>query len=158
MSFPDRDRGRTTRDGNLPLVAKRDQPEPSTDPFGRAADAPSGDAPRGGDGYGGGGYGGGGYGGPSGAQLEPMATASLICGVLSLAMLCCCGLFTFVLAPVAIILGVLSLLRIRNQPEAFTGGGMAWGGIVTGSLAFGLILAYFAMIIIVQLLEAAGQL
>ncbi len=153
MSFSDPPRGRTTRDGNLPLVPKPDRPEPQADPFGGADQASSDQRGFAGSGYGGGGYGGGGYGGGPMPQLEPLATASLICGILGLALLCCCGLFTMILAPLAVLLGFISLSRIRSAPESFTGAGMAWGGIATGGLGTVLILAYFAFAIIMQLVE-----
>ena len=147
--------GRTTRDGDLPLEPKVERPEPAADPFGSGT--PPADS---GGGYGGGGggsgYGGGGYGG-SYAQLDPLATASLVCGVLGIAFICCCGLFTLALAPLAVILGIVSLVRIKNNPETLSGVGMAWAGIITGALSFGFYLLYFIFVGGVQLLSAIEQ-
>ena len=147
----------TTRDGNLPLAPKPDRPEPS------AADAGAGSPEAGpGPGYGGAGTGGssGGYGGGYGgsyAQLDPLATASLICGVLGIVFICCCGLFTLMLSPLAIILGVVSLVRIKNSPDTLSGMGMAWAGIGTGVAALGFYLLYFIFVGGVQLLNILQQ-
>ena len=149
------ERGRTTRDGNLELVPK---PEPSQP---EAAPAPSPDrgGQGGGAGQGGGGNYGGGGGGYGGAyrQLDPLATASLVCGVLGILMICCCGLFTLLLAPLAIVMGIASLVRIKNDPERLSGVGMAWAGIATGAVALGFYLLYFALWGGVQLLDALGE-
>jgi len=146
-------RGRTTRDGNLELVQKPDQPEPASDPFG--AGAASGAAAAASSGTGGGGYGGG-Y-GASYAQLDPLATAALICGVLGFVMICCCGLFTLMLSPLAIILGIVSLVRIKNNPETLTGVGMAWAGIGTGAAGLAFYALYFLFVGGVQLMNIMQQ-
>jgi hypothetical protein len=144
--------GRTTRDGDLPLEPKVERPEPAANPVGGGA--PPADH---GGGYGGGGYGGGdGYGGTY-AQLDPLATASLVCGVLGIVFICCCGLFTLMLAPLAVILGIVSLVRIKNNPETLSGVGMAWAGIITGALSFGFYLLYFLFVGGVQLLSVLEQ-
>ena len=146
MSLSDHPRGRTTRDGNLPLAQKPERHERDPEPSGGASSPPR-DEPS----YGGGGYGGG-HGSPMPA-LEPMATASLICGVVGLGMLCCCGMFTLLLSPAAIILGLVSLGRIRGNPQEYTGAGLAWAGIATGGLGLALILAYLAFAVVVQIFE-----
>jgi len=150
-------RGRTTRDGNLELVQKPGQPEPAADPFGTDATSGAGDAGSGGaGGSAGGGYGGGGYGG-SYAQLDPLATAALICGVLGFVMICCCGLFTLLLSPLAIILGIVSLVRIKNNPENLSGVGMAWAGIGTGAAGLAFYALYFLFVGGVQLVNILQQ-
>jgi hypothetical protein len=147
---------RTTLDGDLELVQKPDEPRPASDPFGASAGssgAPSGGA--GGGGYGGsGGYGSGGHGGYGAhgyAQLDPLATGALICGVLGILMICCCGLFTLVLSPLAIILGGISLMRIKDNPETLSGAGMAWAGIGTGVAGVVFWFLYLIFAIVMQL-------
>ncbi len=140
-------RGRTTRDGNLELIQKPAQPQPAADPFGAGAASCASDAGSGG---------GGGYGG-SYAQLDPLATAALICGVLGFVMICCCGLFTLLLSPLAIILGIVSLVRIKNNPESLSGVGMAWAGIATGAAGLGFYALYFMFVGGVQLMSILQQ-
>jgi rRNA maturation protein Nop10 len=62
-------------------------------------------------------------------QEKGLATAALICGILSL--VC----FTL-LGPVAIVLGIMALNKAKNDPARYGAGrGMAIGGIATGSVA-----------------------
>ena len=96
----------TSPTGDLPLSAKPDKPAP--DPFGGAP----GGGPSGGGGPGG--YGGP---GPGAAEMDPLATAALVCGVLSLLSVCCCGFLTFALGPAAAGLGLWSVMRIKADPE-----------------------------------------
>ncbi len=145
----------TTRDGNLTLVPKPERQEPAADPFGAGAGQGAGAPGAGGPTGGSGGYGGG-YGGAY-AQLDPLATASLICGVLGIMMICCCGLFTLLLSPLAVILGIVSLVRIKNNPDTLSGTGMAWAGIGTGVAALFFYLLYFIFVGGVQLLNVLQQ-
>jgi len=107
-----------TRDGDIPLTAKPDRP----------AGSPIGGAPAGGAGP----FGGGG-GSAAAAALDPMATASLVCGILSLLLMCCCGIATFVFGPAAVGLGAWALVRIKADPEHLAGAGMAYAGIGLGA-------------------------
>jgi hypothetical protein len=147
----------TTRDGDLELEQKNEEPQAASDPFG-AGRGPSGGPAGGGARGSGGGYGGsgghGGYGGHGYAQLDPLATAALICGVLGILMICCCGLFTLVLSPLAIILGGISLMRIKDNPETLTGTGMAWAGIGTGAAGLLFWFLYLIFAVVVQVLGA----
>jgi hypothetical protein len=129
----------TSPDGDLPLSAKPDKPAP--DPFGGAA--------GGGPGRGYGGYGAG------AAEIDPVATAALICGVLSLVLLCCCGFLVFVLGPAAIGLGLWSVLRIKGDPEHLTGVGMAWAGVGLGAGALVLYTILLVFSLGANLLSAA---
>ncbi len=69
------------------------------------------------------------------APQQSLAIASLILGIISPTIGLCCylGMLT---GPVAIILGIVALVQIKNDPTKYSGKGMAIGGIVTGSLYF----------------------
>jgi hypothetical protein len=95
-----------------------------------------------------------GAGGPS----KTLALVSLICGVLSFLMafgalvpIVSIGCFplSIILGLTAIITGILAKIRSSKNPELYTGGGMAIGGIITGVLAFlvlvGLIILTFVV-------------
>lgn len=63
-------------------------------------------------------------------QNNPLAIASLVCGIISLPMVICCyGLPFNVLA---IIMGFIAVGQIDKSPDTMTGRGMAIAGIVTG--------------------------
>jgi hypothetical protein len=148
--------GRTTRDGDLDLLQKSELPSEPEASFGAPEPAPGGAGPAvGAAGSGGTGPRPGGY--TYVPQLDPLATASLICGVLGIAMICCCGLFTLVLAPLAVVLGVISIMRIRKDPEHLTGEAMAGVGVGTGVAAFLFWLMYFLFVGGVQVLSALEQ-
>jgi hypothetical protein len=63
------------------------------------------------------------------------AVASLICGIFTVTIGWCCYLGV-ITGPVAIGLGIYSLIQIKNYPDKFTGKPFAITGIVTGSLYF----------------------
>jgi hypothetical protein len=69
------------------------------------------------------------------APQQSLAIASLIMGIISPTIGLCCylGMLT---GPVAIILGIVALVQIKNDPTKYAGKGMAIGGIVTGALYF----------------------
>lgn len=129
----------TSSNGDLPLSAKPDRP--ARDPFGGAP---------------GGGSGAGGYGTPV-PEIDPLATAALVCGILSFLLLCCCGFAVFLLGPVAIGLGVWSVLRIKGDPEHLTGAGMAYTGIGLGAGALLLYIILLVFSVGVNLLDLALQ-
>src|SRR5712692_699099 len=62
---------------------------------------------------------------------QGLALTSLILGIFSITFGICCsvGLLT---APVAIVLGIVSLVQIKNEPTKFTGKPLAITGIVSG--------------------------
>jgi len=72
------------------------------------------------------------------------AVASLICGIFTVTIGWCCYLGV-ITGPVAIGLGIYSLIQIKNYPDKFTGKPFAITGIVTGALYF-LGLALFILI------------
>jgi hypothetical protein len=71
------------------------------------------------------------YAGPK----QGTAVAALICGIFTVTIGWCCyiGVIT---GPVAIGLGIYSLIQIKNYPDKYTGKPFAITGIVTGALYF----------------------
>lgn len=78
-------------------------------------------------------------------QTSSLAVLGLICGILSLTCLCCCGGFPFNL--LGIILCWLALAEINRRPETYTGQGMA----VTGLVLSGISLFFCVLMFIYQL-------
>jgi hypothetical protein len=69
------------------------------------------------------------------APQQSLAIASLILGITSMTLGWCCY-FGVLTSPVAITLGIIALVQMKNDPSKFSGRGMAIAGIVTGSLYF----------------------
>ncbi|HSB62122.1 MAG TPA: DUF4190 domain-containing protein [Vicinamibacteria bacterium] len=65
-------------------------------------------------------------------QMKGLAITSLVFGILSIPTLGCLG----VGALVAIVCGIIALVKAKNEPVRYGGKGMAIGGIVTGALSF----------------------
>ncbi len=82
------------------------------------------------------------------APQKGMAVTSLVLGIASTTLGLCCY-FGILTAPVAIILGIVSLSQIKNNPNRYSGKGMAIGGIVTGAL-------YFLILVLIMLLYGIG--
>jgi hypothetical protein len=76
---------------------------------------------------------------------QTLAVTSLCLGIASVTLGLCCY-FGILTAPIAIVLGIVSLVQTKNDPAKFGGKGMAIGGIITGGLYFliliGIILLY----------------
>ncbi len=70
---------------------------------------------------------------------QSLAVTSLILGVASVTLGLCCY-FGILTAPIALVLGIVSLVQIKNDPKKYGGKGMAIGGIVTSGLYFGILL------------------
>jgi hypothetical protein len=70
---------------------------------------------------------------------QSLAVTSLILGVASVTLGLCCY-FGILTAPIALVLGIVSLVQIKNDPTKYGGKGMAIGGIITGGLYFGILL------------------
>ncbi|WP_187585107.1 DUF4190 domain-containing protein [Gordonia sp. OPL2] len=68
-------------------------------------------------------------------QTDGRATASLICGVLSLPLVLFCSGLAVPIPIVAVVLGVLARRDIANSGGLRTGAGMALAGIITGAVA-----------------------
>ena len=69
------------------------------------------------------------------ARQQSLAVASLVLGITSMTIGWCCY-FGVLTGPVAITMGIISLVQMKNNPDRFSGKGMAIAGIVAGSLYF----------------------
>ena len=70
---------------------------------------------------------------------QSLPVTSLILGIASTTLGLCCY-FGILTAPIAIVLGIVSLVQIKNDPTKYGGKGMAIGGIITGGLYFAILL------------------
>ncbi|HEV7474721.1 MAG TPA: DUF4190 domain-containing protein [Pyrinomonadaceae bacterium] len=66
---------------------------------------------------------------------QSLAVTSLVLGILSVTLGLCCY-FGILTGPTALVLGIISLVQIKNDPAKYGGKGFAIGGIVTGGLYF----------------------
>lgn len=82
------------------------------------------------------------------APQQGLAIASLALGIVSITVGWCCS-FGILTSPIAIVLGIISLVQIKNGPTRYGGKGMAIGGIVTGGL-------YFVILALIILLWGFG--
>jgi hypothetical protein len=92
--------------------------------------------------------------GGGGQTTDPFALTSMILGILSLLLGWCCS-SGFLTAPLAIVFGIVSLVRIKGQPERYSGKGMATVGIVCASLG---ILVVIGLIVLNVGLSVLGAL
>ncbi len=83
-----------------------------------------------------------------------LAVVSLILGISSLTVGWCCSL-ALVLAPAALITGIIAKSRADKQPDLYTGRGMAIGGIIMGAVSLAL---YILFIIIYGIAMIGGGL
>jgi len=86
------------------------------------------------------------YGGPggSGQKTEVMAIISLVAGIASIPGYYCC----YIGIPIgiaAVILGILSILKINKEPQLWTGKGLAFGGIAAAALGLLIFIAIFVI-------------
>lgn len=79
---------------------------------------------------------------------QSLAAASLVCGIVSITLGWCCS-FGILTAPIALVMGIIALVQIKNEPAKYSGKGMAIGGVITGGL-------YFAILAIIILLYGIG--
>ena len=70
---------------------------------------------------------------------QSLAATSLVLGITSVTLGLCCY-FGILTAPIALVLGIVSLVQIKNDPKKYSGKGMAIGGIVTSDLYFGILI------------------
>jgi hypothetical protein len=64
-----------------------------------------------------------------GPRFNPLALASMVLGIVSIPG-CCCWFFGAPMAVAGLVLGFVSMGKIRSNPQMFKGGGMAIAGIV----------------------------
>lgn len=78
------------------------------------------------------------------SQQNPLAIASLGVGVFSLTIGLCCylGLLT---GPIAIVLGIVAMIQMKNVEAASSSKGIAIGGIATGGIAMLVIMLLFVL-------------
>lgn len=92
------------------------------------------------------------YGEPAeatGPSMDPLAIVSLVVGVLGIPVTCCCcQLFGFVAGILALGLGGFSMKRINDEPEKYSGKGLAIAGMVLGGLLLLLAVAWIIYIIV----------
>lgn len=72
------------------------------------------------------------------SRQQGLAITSLVLGILSVTVGLCCY-FGILTGPAALVLGIISLVQIKNDPAKYGGKGFAIGGIVTGGLYFALL-------------------
>lgn len=88
---------------------------------------------------------------PPGYAVVPqqgLAVASLILGIFTITIgWCYVGVVT---GPIAIVLGIISLFQIKNNPQRNTGKPLAIAGIVTGGLYFLLIGIFILFAVLMQ--------
>jgi len=79
---------------------------------------------------------------------QGLAVASLVCGIFTITFgWCYVGVVT---GPIAIVLGIISLVQIKNDPERNTGRPMAITGIVTGAVPLVVLVVGILFAIIMQ--------
>jgi hypothetical protein len=81
---------------------------------------------------------------PAATQKQGLAVASLIVGIVTVTVGWCCY-FGVITGPVAIALGAIQLVQIKNKPNEYTGKPLAIVGVVTGAVYF----AVLALIIVI---------
>lgn len=68
-------------------------------------------------------------------KTHPLAIASLVTGILSILPSCCCfGFLGIPLAIAGIVTGGLGLSKIKANPDAFKGNGLAIAGIICAAM------------------------
>jgi hypothetical protein len=82
------------------------------------------------------------------APQQNLAIASLVLGILSITVGWCCS-FGILTGPIALVLGIVALVQIKNDPAKYGGKGFAIGGIVTGGL-------YFVILALIIVLYGVG--
>jgi hypothetical protein len=75
-------------------------------------------------------------------KTHALAITSMILGILSIPG-CCCWFLGSPMAVAGLVLGIIGMSKIKNNPAMFKGGGMAIAGIVCSSV--GLILDLVAI-------------
>jgi hypothetical protein len=87
---------------------------------------------------------------PQAPRNDGMAIAALSCGIVSIPLVLFCFL-GLIVGIVGLVLGLISLSRIRNSGGTLAGRGMALAGTICGGVGTGLSLLYVVLIIAVSL-------
>lgn len=81
-------------------------------------------------------------------KQQGLAVASLIIGIFTVTFgWCYVGIVT---GPIAIVLGIIALVQIKNKPEIHTGRPMAIAGVVTGAVYVAIVAIIIVFAIIMQ--------
>jgi hypothetical protein len=88
---------------------------------------------------------------------QTLAVTSLVLGIASVTLGLCCY-FGILTAPISLVLGIVSLVQIKNDPMKFGGKGFAIGGIVTSGLYFGILVLIILFYGLGFILSAANSL
>lgn len=83
------------------------------------------------------------YAGPP--TTHPLAITSLVCGILSLPVACCCWMVAPALSITALVCGIIGMNKIKAEPERYTGQGLAITGIVLGGVGTAIGVGTFAL-------------
>jgi uncharacterized membrane protein len=94
--------------------------------------------------------------------VHPLAFASLACGIgglvaTPLMVVCCIFAFGPLLGLAGIICGIIAILKIKEDPERYTGKGIAVAGIVTGAVGFVLAVVASVLFAVVGAASAAAS-
>ncbi len=79
---------------------------------------------------------------------QSLAVASMVLGIVSITIGWCCS-FGILTSPIALVMGIVALVQIKNDPAKYGGKGFAIGGIAMGAL-------YFAIFLVIILLYGIG--
>jgi hypothetical protein len=79
---------------------------------------------------------------------QSLAVASMVLGIVSITIGWCCS-FGILTSPIALVMGIVALVQIKNDPVKNGGKGFAIGGIIMGAL-------YIAVFIVIILLYGIG--
>ena len=71
--------------------------------------------------------------GAGGPSFSPLAIASMVLGILSVPF-CCCWFAGAPMSIAGLVLGIIAMGKIRGNPQAWKGSGMAIAGIACASL------------------------
>ncbi len=76
-----------------------------------------------------------GYGNPYGQEprTHPLATVSLVCGIVSIPMCCCWGI-GFPLEVASIVCGVIALQKIKTAPDQYRGSNQCIAGMICATV------------------------
>ena len=79
-----------------------------------------------------------------GGATDPLATTSLVLGIISLPLHFCCYL-GWPVGIAAIVCGIIAVARSGKEPQRYSGKGLAWGGMISAGLGFLMIILVFVL-------------